>query len=94
MITENLAAFLQDFGVACTCGTTSFTGLLDMPTDSLNMGGTNVLSDMFVLLVQTSDVHAAGIQTGSSVTVNGTAYVVRDALLQDDGAFSILTLSK
>lgn len=94
MIAENLAIFLQDFGVPCSCGATQFVGVLDSPTDVLNMGGTNVLSDMWALLVRSSDVTAAGIATGSSVTVSGTVYTVRDVLLQDDGAFSILNLSK
>lgn len=94
MLTENPAVFLQDFGVPCTCGAYSFTGVLDAPDETLNMGGVNVLSTMYVLQVQTSDVVAAGIASGSNLAVNGQAFVVRDVLSTDDGVFTHLTLSK
>ena len=61
---------------------------------TLNMAGINVLSTMFSLQVQSSDVTAATLATGSAVTVNGAAYTVRDVMLIDDGVFSKLTLSK
>lgn len=94
MITENLAIFLQDFGVPCSCGAINFTGVLDTPDETLSMGGVNVLSTMYTLLVRASDVAAAAIASASALTVNGAAYTVRDILLQDDGAFCVLTLSK
>jgi hypothetical protein len=48
VITENLGTFLQDFGVPVLCGAYTFTGVLDAPDETLNMGGVNVLSTMYV----------------------------------------------
>ncbi len=94
MFAELTSVFLRDFGVPCTCGAFAFTGILDAPDDTLNMGGVNVLSTMYVLQVQSSDVAAGSIVSGSALTVNGQAFVVRDVLSVDDGVFSHLTLSK
>jgi hypothetical protein len=91
---ENAAVFLRDFGLACQVGSVGFTGILDEPDESLSMAGVNVLSTMYALTCQTSDVALAGIASGTTVTVAGQAYVVRDVIKQDDGAFTQLTLSK
>jgi hypothetical protein len=94
MFAEQTSVFLRDFGVPCACGAYAFTGILDAPDDTLNMGGVNVLSTMYVLQVQYSDVVAGGIASGTAITVNGQAFTVRDVLSVDDGIFSHLTLSK
>ena len=96
MLTENLGEYLRDFGVPCSAGAYTFTGILDAPDDTLNMGagGVNVLSTMYVLLVKASDVLAGAIASGSAITVNGQAFVVRDVLSLEDAAFTNLTLSK
>lgn len=94
MLTENTGVFVKDFGVPCICGTYSFTGILNIPDETLNMAGVNVLSTMYVLEVQTSDVLAAAIVSGTALTVNGQAFTVRDVLSVDDGTFTHLTLSK
>jgi hypothetical protein len=94
MFAELTIVFLRDFGVPCMCGAYAFTGILDAPDDTLNMGGVNVLSTMYVLQVQSSDVVAGSIASGSTITVNGQAFVVRDVLSVDDGVLSHLTLSK
>ena len=94
MIAESLDVFLADFGVICTSGGQTFRGLLDSPDETLNMGGVNIVSTMYVCTAKTADVSAAGVVSGVSVTVGGVSYVVRDVLLVDDGAFSHLTLSK
>lgn len=94
MFTESPAVFLRDFGVPCTIGAYAFTGILDAPDDTLSMGGVNVLTTMYALTVQASDVQAAAIASGVTVTVNGVAFTVRDVLSMDDGAFNHLTLSK
>ncbi len=94
MFAENTAVFLRDFGVACTCGAYGFMGILDTPDDTLSMGGVNVLSAMYMLVVKASDVAAGTIASGSSITVNAQAFTVRDVLSVDDGVFNHLTLSK
>ena len=94
MFSESTAVFLADFGVACTSGAVNFKGILDAPDDTLSMGGVNVLSTMYQLTVQASDVQAATIKSGSAISVAGVAYEVRDVLSVDDGVFNTLTLTK
>ena len=94
MLTENLSVFMRDFGQPCTANGRSFPGILDAPDDTLNMGGVNVLSTMYVLQAAAADVLAAGIVSGTAITVGSTAFVVRDVLSLEDGAFNQLTLSK
>lgn len=93
-LVENLAVFLTDFGVPCSAGAYAFTGILDKPDETLSMSGVNVLSTMYLLTVRTSDVAGGAIRSGVSIAVDGQAYVVRDVISQDDGAFTHLTLSK
>jgi hypothetical protein len=91
---EDLDAFMGDFGVACSKGGTAFTGVLDTPDETLNLGGVNMLSTMYALQVKTVTATALSIATGDTLTVGGGTYIVRDVMLEDDGAFSKLTLSK
>ena len=85
--------YLKDFGVSCSASGHSFLGIFDRPDDVMNMAGVNVISTMYQLTVKTSDVQAAGLASGAAITVNGTPYVVRDAIALDDGTFTNLTLS-
>ncbi len=94
MFVENLDVFLQDHGLPVVKGGYSCIGILDQPDQALNMGGGNVLSTMYELTLKTTDVVAGGFSSGAALTVNGVAFVVRDDLQIDDGAFSKLTLSK
>lgn len=93
-MTENLSVFLRDFGVQCSANGHQFLGLLDTPDQTMNMSGVNVVSTMYACTVMTSDATSAGLTSGLSIVVGGVSYVIRDVLLQDDGAFSTLTLSK
>ena len=93
MFTENTGVFLRDFGVPCTCGAYAFTGIYNSPDDTMNMGGVNLLSTMYELTVTAADVAGGAITSGSSITVNGRAFVVRDVISLDDGVFNNLTLS-
>lgn len=98
MIDENLGIFLKDFGVACSSGATPFVAIVDAPGQMLTMGGVQVQTDDYSLVMQTSDVQAAGLVQGVAVNVlagtHAGAYVVRDPLMLEDGAFSVVTLSK
>lgn len=94
MFAENLDVFLREFGLPCTAGASSFTGILDTPDESMSMAGVSVLSTMYELRCKTSDATAAALVSGSGITVNAVAYVVRDVMLEDDGAFTKLTLSR
>lgn len=93
-LTENLALFFADFGVPCSVGATNFTGILDMPDDTWSAAGVNVQGTGYLLQARTSDIALAAISSGTTVTVGGRAYVVRDVMLIDDGAVTHLTLSK
>lgn len=94
MFAENTAVFLREFGVPCQCGMYAFKGILNLPDDTLNMAGVNVLSTMYELIVQNSDVLGGSLASGVNITVNGVAYVIRDVLSVDDGVFNHITLSK
>lgn len=94
MFIESLDVFLRDFGLPCVAGGRNFIGILDTPDETMNMAGVNVLSTMYVCTVKTSDAQAASLVSGVAITVNGTAFVIRDVMLEDDGAFTKLTLSK
>ena len=95
MLVEALDVFLRDMGVPCVAtGGYTFTGLFDQPDEQLSAVGVNFLSTMYQVTAKTSDVAAAALASNSPLTVNGTAYVVRDVVQVDDGAFTYLTLSK
>lgn len=94
MLVETLDVFLRDMGVPCVAGAYTFTGLFDQPDDQLSAAGINFLSTMYLVTAKAADVNAAGLASGSALTVNGIAYVVRDVMSVDDGAFTNLTLSK
>lgn len=92
-LTDTPDVYLKDFGVACVFGGNSFLGIFDTPDQTFNQAGINVVSRAYTLLVKTSDAVAAAIANGSSGTVAGTTYVVRDVLRVDDGLFTQLELS-
>lgn len=94
MFAENPDVFLRDFGVPCSANGQTFTGILDTPDETLNMAGVNMLSTMYTLTVKTSAATAAALASGTAITVNASAFVVRDVMLEDDGVFTKLTLSK
>ncbi|MEX8520070.1 MAG: hypothetical protein AB3X44_16290 [Leptothrix sp. (in: b-proteobacteria)] len=94
MFTENLNAFLADFGTPCALGGQPFVGIFDMPDTQLTMGGASVQTTGYTLQVLTSDVVALGITQGSAITVGGAAYFVRESNLLDDGAYTALVLYK
>lgn len=89
-LTENLDAFLADFGVSVTTGAVSGLGILDMPMEVI--AGDQVLSVDYKLTVKTGDF--GGLIYGDGITVNGINYQVRSAQPIDDGTFSELYLMK
>jgi hypothetical protein len=82
--------FLEDFGVTVTNGITTSKGILDMPSEVI-AGGMVITTD-YALTVKTSAFPT--LKYDDALTVNGAAYTVREAKLQDDGAFTIAYLSK
>jgi hypothetical protein len=89
-ITEDLDIFLADFGVSCTAGAVTANGILDMPSQILSDG--MVLSTDYTLTARASNFGT--LIRGSSITVDGTAYTVRETMLIDDGKFVQIALQK
>jgi len=82
---------IDEFGVTCQIGAgASFVGVLDSPMDVI--AGGMALSREYMLLAKTSDVSATA--RGTSITVDGVSYTVRENRPIDDGLFSELLLSK
>jgi len=82
--------FLADFGLEATAGSASGKVLFDQPDNAA-----------FGDLVQTTDYTATlrvadfpALAVGNSITISGTAYVVREVVRIEDGAFARATLAK
>jgi len=80
-LTEDLTIFLADFGVSCTAGDTTANGILDMPSQVL--AGDMILSTDYTLTARAADFGT--LVRGSSITVDGNTYTVRETRLIDDG---------
>ena len=93
MAISDTLAFLNvdEFGVTCQIGAgANFVGILDSPVDVI--AGGMALSREYLLTAKTSDVSSAS--RGTSITVGGSSYTVRENRAIDDGIFSELLLSK
>jgi hypothetical protein len=92
MAFQDTLAFLSvdEFGVSCTLGASTFVGILDSPVEVL--AGGMALSREYSLLAKTADVSTA--VRGTSITVDSVSYTVRENRAIDDGLFSELLLSK
>jgi hypothetical protein len=92
MFIESPDNFLDDFGVPCSQGATNFTGLLDMPDQTFDLGGTSIQSSEYSLTFRTG---IATFLNGDVVTVSGVSYVARGpANKLDDGVFSAIKMSR
>ena len=89
-LSEDLSAFLGDFGVSCTSGATTAMGILDMPGQLLADG--MVISTDYRLTAKASDF--GGLKYNDSITVDGVAYTVRETQLIDDGRMCEVSLMK
>jgi len=90
MVNEVLDTFLADFGVTCTSGAITSTGILDMPGQLLANG--MVISTDYTLTCKVADF--GGLFYGDGVTIAGAHYQVREVRKLDDGAFCEITLTK
>lgn len=92
MAIQDTLTFLNasEFGVTCVLGGSTFVGILDSPVDVI--AGGMALSREYLLITKTSDVTTA--TRGTSITVDGASYTVRENRAIDDGLFSELLLSK
>ena len=89
-LTENLNVFLADFGVTVTSGAISGIGILDMPGELVADG--MIISTDYSIRCEASKFGT--LAYGASITVNGTAYTIRENRLIEDGVFCEITLQK
>jgi archaellum component FlaF (FlaF/FlaG flagellin family) len=78
---NDLDLFLADFGVPVVLNGSTVKGIFDSPTNVTAEG--MILTNDYVVTLKTP-----------SITVNGTAYTVRDARMMDDGAFCEILVTK
>lgn len=86
--TQNV--YLNDFGVSCTSGGTTANGILEQPDQIL--AGDMIISTEYELTAKTSDF--GSLVSSDTITVDGTAFTVRDVRKENDGVFCRLSLSK
>jgi hypothetical protein len=97
MFTENLDIFLREFGKPCIVAgfpDKPFLGIPEQPDVEVRVGGFNSKSTMYAVLVKSSVVAALDIKFGTSMTVDGVAYTVREPEQLDDGAFTQINMTK
>ena len=88
---DDLAGMLDGpFGVSCTAGSTTSNGILNEPT-SMAVGDQIIYSD-YVLICLASKF--GSLVAGDSITVDGTAYEVREVQKSEDGLEAQIALSK
>lgn len=92
MFTEDLGAFFAtgDFAVPAVFGALTAEVLLDAPDEEL-LGG-EVLSTEYAIRYRAGQL--TGLTRGSSITVNGINYTVRQVRATDDGALMRATLTR
>lgn len=90
-MTENLGAFLADFGVSVTGpSNTSGLGILDSP-DQVFGDPVGIISTEYLLTVRTADF--PGLKYGDEMTVDSNYFLVREAQKIDDGTFTRVLMS-
>lgn len=87
---ENLDAFFSDFGVLVTAGSASTRAIFDMPAELI--AGGMVLTTDYTITYKTAALPS--LANGSSITVDGGSYRVREVRLKDDGKISEAYLTK
>ncbi len=93
-LNDDLDACFSDLAVTATSGSTTGKGILDEPTQ-VEVGG-QVLYVDYVFYCKTSDFGTSGenLTAGDTITIDSTAYEVRAAEKDSDGAVTMLSVSK
>ncbi len=90
-LSDDLGVFLGDpFSVSATSGNTTADVLLDQPSQVI--AGDMVLTTDYQITAKASDF--GSLVGGDSITVDGSAYTVRETRLMDDGLLCEITLQK
>lgn len=90
MFEENLDLFFNDFGVPVVIGTSTFTGILDMPDELIASG--LATGTVYQLTMKTSDI--PNLKPNQAMTVNGVSYLSKEIYKADDGQITKVMLSK
>ena len=85
-----LSAYLDDFGVSCTSGSTTAKAILEQP--DLVLAGNQIVSTDYQLTAKTSDFGT--LIAGASITVDSVGYTVREVRKLDDGSFVEISIQK
>lgn len=85
-----LNAYLNDFGVSCTAGSTTALGILEQPSDVI--AGDMILSTDYELLTLTSNF--GSLLANAAIAVNSVNYTVREVRQEGDGIFCRISLQK
>ena len=94
MIDEDFDAFLADHGLPCLCNGVEFMGIKDSIDEDVGSGGMNSQANLVTLRVLSSVVQASGIKSGIVITVNNVDYTARNPAREDDGAFTLIPITK
>lgn len=87
---DDLDLFLQDFGKAVSAGAVTGLGILDMPGQVIADG--MVINTDYRLTVRTDQF--GWLKFDDYISVDGSAFKVREVLPVEDGAMTLLTLAK
>ena len=82
--------FGSPFGVSCTSGGTTANGILNQPTELI--ANEQVISVGYILHCKNTDF--GSLVAGDVITVDGTAYTVRNNAAELDGLTREITLQK
>ena len=85
-----LSAYLNDFGISCTSGSTTGKAILEQP--DLVLAGNQIVSTDYQLTAKTSDF--GSLIAGASITVDSVGYTVREVRKLDDGSFVEISIQK
>lgn len=89
-MTEDLTVFFADFGVPVAFGGYSTKALFDKAGTVQDLGGLPITVQEDSILYATDAL--PGLKKDSAITVDSTAYTVRNVTKQDDGKVSRATL--
>lgn len=87
---EMLQTFFRHFAESLTVNGHQFPALLDKRTRSQSFGQVNFNDAELILTIQSSDVHAAGIEVGTLFEIRGKTF---EAIQIDDDLFGIHTIT-
>ncbi len=88
--TEDLDVFFSDFNDTVVYDSATYKGILEQP-DEIVADGVVMTTD-YMLTAKTTDLGA--LIFDAALTVNGTAYKVRNTRKIDDGSLCVLSLMK